>query len=70
MPVRKIPGELRVPKLMLQHFQLNARAILRDHPAGLWPIDPGLLRNADFMKRIATDKEIQQKFDVVLVPKM
>jgi hypothetical protein len=64
-------GEIRVeiPKVLVEEFQKNPRILLRNFPAGLYPIDPSILKNVDALKRILTDKEFLQNFELVAVSK-
>lgn len=66
-----IPSEIRVqiPKVLLEEFQKNPRILLKNYPAGIYPIDPGILKNTDALKKILTDKEFQQNFELVAVSK-
>ncbi len=62
-------GSVRIPKAILREFQQDARVIIKLHPAGLWPIPLQILKNPEFIKRLASDAEIAKNFDVIIVPK-
>jgi hypothetical protein len=64
-------GELRftIPPALLQAFSQSPRVVIKWQTAGLWPIDPGLLQKSELLQRLAADKEFNQKFEVVVMPK-
>ncbi len=60
---------IKLPKAILDQFQTDPRIIIKYNPAGLWPLGPEMLRNAEFMKKVASDKEFQKNFEVVIMQK-
>ncbi len=61
-------NELRVdlpPKLM-EVFAQSPRIVIKGHPAGLWPVDPAILKKIDLAKLIA-DKDFNANFEVVIM---
>jgi len=64
-------SELRVqiPKVLLDEFQKNPRIVIKTHPAGIYPIDPGILKNGEALKKILSDREFQENFELVAVCK-
>lgn len=60
---------IRIPKVMLEDFVKEPMALLQIDPCGLWPIPPELLANHDRMNRMINDKEFQEKFELVIIPR-
>jgi hypothetical protein len=60
---------LKIPPSMLEEFQRNPRVIFKFHPAGLWPIDIGILIKGDLLEKLQKDKVFMENYDVVLMPK-
>lgn len=60
-------SHIHIPKVMLEEFQRDARIVIKTSPAGLWPIGPEILKNAEFIKRLAEDKEFTKNFEIVVI---
>ena len=63
--------EIRVsiPPVILDSFVKEARVVIKWRPDGIWPIDPGLLLNEEFVKRLAADKQFNKNFEIVVMPR-
>lgn len=64
------PNEVRfiMPKRLMEQFSKEPRVLIKWRPDGLWPVDPYLLRRIDW-KKLATDREFNKNFEVVIMPK-
>lgn len=71
---RSFPGNTReisvtIPKPLLELFKEYPRIVLKDFPAGLWPIDPGIIRDLQGLEKVMYDKDFQEKFEIVIMPR-
>ncbi|ACD91406.1 MAG: hypothetical protein HGA81_04940 [Chlorobium limicola] len=70
----KIPvsaaNEMRVemPPRLMEVFAKSPRIVIKHHPAGLWPVDPGIIKKIDLAALLA-DKDFAEKFEVVIMQK-
>lgn len=60
---------MKVPKVFLEEFQKNPRILIKHHPAGIFPIDPGILKKVELLQKLVLDKEFQENFELVAVSK-
>lgn len=65
------PDELRltVPAPLMELFVKTPRIIIKRFPPGLWPIDLGILRNPEVLRKLAENKEFKDQFEIVIMPK-
>jgi len=60
---------IKIPKSMMEAFSREPQIIIKEHPAGLWPVSPELLTKLDLMNKLISDKEFQEKFEIVIMPR-
>ena len=61
--------QFQIAKVLLQEFVKNPRIVIKLSTAGLWPIGPEILRNPDFLKKLANDPEFNKKYELVIMQK-
>lgn len=59
---------MEMPPQLMEVFAKSPRIVIKHHPAGLWPVDPGIIRKVDIAALVA-DKNFSEKFEVVIMPK-
>ncbi|MBL0699676.1 MAG: hypothetical protein JJV92_02190 [Desulfosarcina sp.] len=59
---------VKIPLRLIKFFEEEVPVILKYHPAGLWPVDPGLLME-DRLKGLFSDREFMENYEVVIMPK-
>lgn len=64
-------GEVRftIPRSLLEIFAKEPRVVLKWRPDGLWPIDLAILQKTDLINKLATDKEFNENFEIVIMHK-
>ncbi len=60
---------IQLPPVLLKAFGESPRIVLKKYWAGLWPLPPELLKNAELIQKLATDKEFARNFELIAVPK-
>lgn len=58
-----------IPPALLEIFAREPRVVIKWRPDGLWPVDPMILRETDFLRKLAADKEFIENFEIVIMPK-
>jgi hypothetical protein len=64
----KVKGIHKVPEVLVREFEQNPLVYFPIGTAGLWPIGPEIIKNAEFMNRLARDQEFQKNFVLVAMP--
>lgn len=59
---------VKIPSRLIKAFNSEVPIILKYHPAGLWPVDPGFLMSGQF-KELFSDREFQEQYEVVIMPR-
>ncbi len=59
--------KLRIPKTLLEQFKTEMRIVLPGELVGLWPIDPGILRDPEFVGKLLKDKDFTQNYEIAIV---
>jgi hypothetical protein len=59
---------LKVPNRLIDFFEKDVPVIIKYHPAGLWPVDPGLLMG-DQLKDLFKDRAFMENYEVVIMPR-
>jgi hypothetical protein len=69
-PVSKGLNELRfnIPKRFMTVFAQQPRVIIKWRPNGLWPVDPSILQKVNW-NELVSDKEFNEQFEVVIMPR-
>lgn len=60
---------IEIPKKMIEAFKQEPKILIKECPCGLWPIGPELLRKFDLMDKLVFDKEFQENFEIVIIPR-
>lgn len=58
-----------IPPALLKVFSQEPRVVFKDRPDGIWPVDPIMLQKADWLQKLAADKEFNAKFEIVIMPR-
>ena len=64
--------ELRytIPEVLREEFAREPRFVIKlTHPAGLWPVDPGLLLETNMLEKWAKNPAFKENFEIVIMPK-
>jgi len=65
----KVEVRFAIPKALLELFVQQPRVVIKWRPDGLWPIGPDMLRKTDLLQKLAQDKEFNEQFEVVVMPR-
>lgn len=60
---------VKVPTRLIKFFDENVPIIIKYHPAGLWPVDPGLLME-DRLRDLFKDNDFMENYEVVIMPRV
>lgn len=61
--------QVMIPAALREKFSKEMRIIVPGELAGLWPIDPGLLKNPEFLNSLLKDKTFTANFEIAIVTK-
>lgn len=66
-----LPGEVRftIPKVLLNIFAKDPRILIKWRPDGIFPIDPGLLQETNWLKEVINDKDFTANYEIVIMQK-
>jgi hypothetical protein len=64
----KVKGVFKIPKVFEKEFEQNPMVHFPIGNAGLWPIGPEIIKNSEFMNKLAKDKEFQKNWVLVAMP--
>ena len=68
MPVKPPLGTtVKIPKVLQEKFQTEMRIVNPGELIGLWPIDPGLLKDKVFIDNLLKDKAFSANYEVAIV---
>ena len=59
----------KIPQVLLEGFTKEPYILLKDCPIGLWPIDIRMLVESDMWKRLVDNKEFNENFEMVIMPR-
>ena len=59
---------VKIPNRLIKFFEKEVPIIVKYHPAGLWPVDPGLLMH-DRFQELFKDREFLENYEVVIMPR-
>ena len=65
--------ELRytIPEVIREEFAREPRIVIKlTHPAGLWPVDPGILMETNMLEKWAKDPAFRENFEIVIMPNL
>jgi len=57
-----------IPRGIVEVFDQQPRFVIEPAP-GFWPIDIGILKKTDLLDKLAADKDFNNKFQIMIVPK-
>ncbi len=60
--------QITIPPSLMEFFAKKPRIVVKPWP-GLIPIDFAMLKNHEFLAKLADDVEIKKNFDLMLVPR-
>ena len=66
---KKLGTSIKVPKVLLEKFAKEMRITRPGELAGLWPIDPGLLKDQVFINSLLKDKVFMDNYEIAIVAK-
>lgn len=71
MPVQKetIGKSIKIPKVLMEKFQKEMRITHPGELVGLWPIDPGMLKDQVFINELLKDKTFLNNYEIAIVAK-
>jgi len=59
----------KIPQVLLEGFTKEPYILLKKYPPGIWPIDIRMLADSDMWKRLVDNKEFNEKFEIVIMPR-
>jgi hypothetical protein len=69
MPASTLGKKLTIPEVMLEKFRTEMRIIRPGELVGLWPIDPGMLKDEQFITKLLRDKAFTENYHIAIVAK-
>ena len=57
-----------IPRGVLEVFDEQPRFVVEPAP-GFWPIDIAILQKTDILDKLAADKEFNENFEIVIMPR-
>ncbi|OEU70313.1 MAG: hypothetical protein BA864_11570 [Desulfuromonadales bacterium C00003093] len=68
MPDKLEELRVKIPRRLIKFFEEDVPVTIKYHPAGLWPVDPGLLME-DRLKDLFSDREFKENYEVIIMPR-
>ena len=60
---------IKIPSKLVEAFKAEPMVIFPVEEAGLWPVPPMMLKQLDLLKDLISDKEFQENFELVIMPR-